>query len=97
MHSRISAETPRNRTTPSDFATAVVNNRQAITRPDGCDDIVYLPTVCPMVADYISEPVLVALALLGANKRRIQTKFVREVSPNGKLTSRFLVRAYGVK
>ena len=63
---------------------------QSITRPDGYDDIFY----SLMVADYLNEPILVALALLGANKRRIQTKFVMERAPNGKEITRFLVRAY---
>ena len=46
------------------------------------------------MGDYISEPILIALALLGASKRRIQTKYVEEISPRGKLVRRFLVRAY---
>ena len=94
MPFRPSAETLQGTGPPSGFARTVVNNGQAITRPDGYDDIAYLPTVVPMVADFLNEQISVALALQAANKRRIQTKFVKELTPSGKEVSRFLVRAY---
>ena len=86
---------PRYSSKASEFKKVLVNNGQTLTRTDGFEDLVYLPTICPILADYLNEPLLIALALLAAGKQRIQTSFVRELIPSeDKMVSRFLVRTY---
>ena len=81
---------PRYQSEPRAYRRVLVNNGQNITRADAFENLAYLPTVCPILADYIlSEPLLIALALLAAGKLRIETSFVRERN-----ISRFLVRAF---
>jgi len=81
---------PRYDSKPSEYRRVLVNNGQNITRADGFEDLAYLPTVCPILADYLlNEPILIALALLAAGKRKIETSFIRERN-----ISRFLVHTY---
>ena len=49
----------------SEYGQVLVNHGQTLTRPDGYDDLAYLPTVSPILADYIlAEPILVALSIV---------------------------------
>jgi hypothetical protein len=45
----------------SNLYWTLVCNGQALTRTDGFDDLAFLPTACPLLADYLNEPVLICL------------------------------------
>ena len=81
-----------------DLKTKLVNKGFSITRPDGYDDIAWLPVSCPILTDYMHEPVLVAMALLTTGSKRIATHFKEERigNPHGELywVQKLLVMAY---
>ena len=63
----------------SAYRQILVNTGQTRTRPDGYDDMAYFPTVSPVLADYVlSEPLLIALAIEGSPKPRVEDKLVCE-------------------
>ena len=68
-----------------EFKARLVNKGYSITRSDGYDDLAWLPVMCPILTDYMHEPVLVALALETTGVKRILCKFIYEEigDPNG--------------
>ena len=63
----------------------LVNKGYSVTRNDGFDDLAWLPVACPILVDYMNEPVLIALSLVTTGDKRIMRKFINEQigDPNG--------------